>query len=205
MSSHNSYTPPHVEHPFQPGGPSSGSGLGGPNPIRSPTGASHSPSAHSHPSTIPEIPSKFDSHPSILRQRGSTRVGSARLPGGRKESMGQMSKRVDFSLGMSGISSGADMGDIYDKPKVRVPVSFREAEVEEEERQEEGEGRSSRGEGASLGRTGSRESGSVRSRSRKGLFGRKSAERGSSDLEAQVGGGGGVPMSELAEIGRAHV
>lgn len=120
--------------------------------------------------------------------------------------MGQMSKRVDFSLGMSGISSGAEMGDIYDKPKVRVPVSFREAEVEEEERQEEGEGRSSRGEGASLGRTGSRESGSVRSRSRKGLFGRKSAERGSSDLEAQVGGGGGVPMSELAGAGEgAHL
>jgi len=33
-----------------------------------------------------------------------------------------MGKRVDFSLGMSSISSGADMGDVYDKPKPRVPI-----------------------------------------------------------------------------------
>ncbi|KFY72328.1 hypothetical protein V499_07516, partial [Pseudogymnoascus sp. VKM F-103] len=144
MSSHPSYTPPTVEHPFSPSsGPSSGPGPS-PNPLRSPTSASQSPS---HPSTIPEVPpSKLGSYPSILRQRGSMRAGSARVPGGRKESMGQMSKRVDFSLGMSGISSGADMGDIYDKPKVRVPVSFREAEVEdEEEKEREGEGRRSGG------------------------------------------------------------
>lgn len=33
-----------------------------------------------------------------------------------------MGKRVDFSLGMSSISSGADMGDVYDKPKPRIPT-----------------------------------------------------------------------------------
>ncbi|OBT81813.1 hypothetical protein VE02_09419 [Pseudogymnoascus sp. 03VT05] len=206
MSSHNSYTPPHVETPFSPGsGPSSGPGPGpSPNPVRSPTSASQSPSTH--PSTIPSeaAPSKLGSYPSILRQRGSMRAGSARVAGGRKESMGQMSKRVDFSLGMSGISSGADMGDIYDKPKVRVPVSFLENEEEREEEREEG--RRSKGDGESLGRTGSRESGRVRSRSRKGvIFGRKSREEAvGGDLEAQVGGGsGGVQMSELEGRGRS--
>ncbi|OAF59251.1 hypothetical protein VC83_04476 [Pseudogymnoascus destructans] len=117
--------------------------------------------------------------------------------------MGQMSKKVDFSLGMSGISSGADMGDIYDKPKVRVPVSFREAEAEDEEEKEGGRrSGGGGGDGASLGRTGSRESGSVRSRSKEGgLFGRRSKEAVSpGDLEAQVGRSG-VQMSELAGAG----
>lgn len=116
--------------------------------------------------------------------------------------MGQMSKRVDFSLGMSGISSGADMGDVYDKPKVRVPVSFREEEKERAEERAEEEGRRSKGDGESLGRTGSRESGSVRSRSRKGvMFGRSREAEAPGDLEAQVGGGGGVQMSELSAGG----
>jgi small-conductance mechanosensitive channel len=47
-------------------------------------------------------------HPSILRKRG--------------ESLSHMSKRVDFSLGMSSISSGADFGDVFDKPKPKVPT-----------------------------------------------------------------------------------
>lgn len=52
-------------------------------------------------------------HPSILRTQ-RTRM--------RGESMSQMSRRVDFSLGMSAISSGADMGDVYDTPRPRVPT-----------------------------------------------------------------------------------
>lgn len=54
-------------------------------------------------------------HPSILRHRG---LSMSRQRG---ESISQMGKRVDFSLGMQNISSGADMGDIYDKPKPRLP------------------------------------------------------------------------------------
>jgi len=34
----------------------------------------------------------------------------------------QMRRHVDFSLGMSAISSGADMGDVYDKPRPKVPT-----------------------------------------------------------------------------------
>jgi small-conductance mechanosensitive channel len=68
---------------------------------------------------VPELssplPQPINTHPSILRNRGSV----SRTRG---ESISQMGKRVDFSLGMSSISSGADMGDIYDKPKQRVPT-----------------------------------------------------------------------------------
>ncbi|CAG8973949.1 hypothetical protein HYALB_00007478 [Hymenoscyphus albidus] len=56
------------------------------------------------------------SQPSILRSRADS---DARHRG---ESLGQMSKRVDFSLGMSGISSGDVYGDIYeDRAPVHVP------------------------------------------------------------------------------------
>jgi small-conductance mechanosensitive channel len=43
--------------------------------------------------------------------------------GGRRrgESISQMGKRIDFSLGMSAISSGAEMSDVYDKPRPRLP------------------------------------------------------------------------------------
>lgn len=43
--------------------------------------------------------------------------------GGRRrgESIGAMGKRVDFSLGMSSISSGDQFGDVYDDPKPRLP------------------------------------------------------------------------------------
>jgi small-conductance mechanosensitive channel len=54
-------------------------------------------------------------HPSILRHRG---FSTSRQRG---ESISEMGKRVDFSLGMRDISSGADMGDIYEKPKPRIP------------------------------------------------------------------------------------
>lgn len=57
----------------------------------------------------------INSHPSILRAR----AGSSRQRG---ESLSNMGKRVDFSLGMSSISSGADMGDVYDKPRARLPT-----------------------------------------------------------------------------------
>ncbi|TAQ87893.1 hypothetical protein B7494_g3783 [Chlorociboria aeruginascens] len=45
-------------------------------------------------------------NPSILRSSSSARR--------RGESLSAMSKRVDFSLGMAAISSGADFGDVYD-------------------------------------------------------------------------------------------
>jgi hypothetical protein len=113
-----------------------------------------------------------------------------------------MSKRVDFSLGMSGISSGAEMGDVYDKPKPRVPPSAgaaaarRSVEMMEEE------------EGAALASTTSRESAETAgSRSRR-LFSRRgrgthAGEGGVVDLEAGPLVGAGVV--ELKELSREHL
>lgn len=55
----------------------------------------------------------LQSHPSILRHRGDSKSRP------RGESLAAMSKRVDFSLGMSAISSGADFGDVYED---RTPI-----------------------------------------------------------------------------------
>jgi len=57
------------------------------------------------------------SHPSILRQRGS---GTRQ----RGESLAAMGRRVDFSLGMSAISSGADFGDVYEDRNPVLPPSI---------------------------------------------------------------------------------
>lgn len=57
------------------------------------------------------------SHPSILRHRGQSAAGRQR-----GESISAMGKRVDFSLGMQGQSSGADFGDVYDAPRPRLPT-----------------------------------------------------------------------------------
>jgi small-conductance mechanosensitive channel len=57
-----------------------------------------------------------DRHPStILGQRGFS-IGRQR-----GESISDMGRRVDFSLGVKDISSAADMGDLYEKPKPRLP------------------------------------------------------------------------------------
>jgi hypothetical protein len=68
---------------------------------------------------VPDVSSPtrqpLNTHSSILRNQGS----SSRRRG---ESVSQMGKRVDFSLGMAAISSGADMGDVYDKPNPQVPT-----------------------------------------------------------------------------------
>ncbi|TVY22365.1 putative MscS family protein [Lachnellula hyalina] len=59
----------------------------------------------------------LNNHPSILRNRAGT--SNSRHRG---ESISAMGKRVDFSLGMSAISSGADFGDVFDDPKPRLPT-----------------------------------------------------------------------------------
>jgi hypothetical protein len=57
------------------------------------------------PETGPSQP--LHHHPSILRTRGSLSLLQ------RGESISAMSKCVDFSLGMSATSSGAELGDVY--------------------------------------------------------------------------------------------
>ncbi|CZR65821.1 related to mechanosensitive ion channel [Phialocephala subalpina] len=65
-----------------------------------------------HPSQSPR------QQPSIMRNRG----GSASRQRG--ESISAMGKRVDFSLGMSAISSGADFGDVYEDRKPVLPPTI---------------------------------------------------------------------------------
>ncbi|KAL2070946.1 hypothetical protein VTL71DRAFT_13972 [Oculimacula yallundae] len=67
--------------------------------------------------TAPQQPVR--SHASILRNRTDS------VSRNRGESLGQMGKRVDFSLGMSSISSGADFGDVYEDRKPFVPPPHR--------------------------------------------------------------------------------
>lgn len=56
-------------------------------------------------------PAQFSGHPSILRHVSRERG----------ESVATMSKRVDFSLGMSS-SAGAAFGDVYDDRKPKMPI-----------------------------------------------------------------------------------
>jgi small-conductance mechanosensitive channel len=68
-------------------------------------------------------PQPFNSnHGSILRNRMDSRGQSVGVGRGRHESVSQMGRRVDFSLGMSSISSGADLGDVYDEPRMKIPI-----------------------------------------------------------------------------------
>ncbi|KUJ11313.1 uncharacterized protein LY89DRAFT_689191 [Mollisia scopiformis] len=59
-------------------------------------------------------------HPSILRSRGSSTSANRQ----RGESISAMGKRVDFSLGMSAISSGADFGDVYEDRRPILPPTI---------------------------------------------------------------------------------
>ncbi|EHK98784.1 putative Uncharacterized MscS family protein [Glarea lozoyensis 74030] len=109
------------------------------------------------PPFVPQADSatgSFKQHPSILRNRnGSVSVGGR----GRGESLGQLSKRVDFSLGMSAISSGADFGDVYDDPTPRMPIITTTSPSPGPGRNGSRDGRPS-DDGGSLGKTSSRDS-----------------------------------------------
>lgn len=75
--------------------------------------------AREPPIVPPETgPSQPLNHPSILRTRGSSSLRH------RGESISAMGKRVDFSLGMSAISSGADFGDVYEDRQPRLPPTI---------------------------------------------------------------------------------
>ena len=138
----NAYQPPHT-------GPGSDHQSHGPGP-RSGSLAREEPFVPE-----PSQPSQPLSHkPSILRNRNSSAASRQR-----GESISQMGRRVDFSLGMSAISSGADFGDVYDKPKPKVPPTITTTSPSP------GPGRASRDshsraseDGASLAKSTSRES-----------------------------------------------
>jgi small-conductance mechanosensitive channel len=110
MYLHDAY--PHTAPPAPSDYPSSGPGP------RSGSFAREE-SVHNTTSADPTAPNQTLRHyPSILRSRGAS--GSRQ----RGESLGQMGKRVDFSLGMQGISSGADFGDVYEDRKPMLPPTI---------------------------------------------------------------------------------
>jgi small-conductance mechanosensitive channel len=127
-------------------------------------------------STQSSIPSH---RPSILRNRAGTTTSRQR-----GESISAMGKRVDFSLGMSAISSGADFGDVYDDPKPRLPNPRITTTT-----QSPGPSRTSRDtknseDGSSLAKTTSRESETVKINSnnrRNRFFGRGRSKLGSAE------------------------
>lgn len=95
-------------------------------------------------------------HPSILRHRADSNAG--RTGRGRSESVSQLSKRVDFSLGMRDVASGGStLDDVYEERKQNMPdimATIRESNrVEEDRRVEEAaERQASRATGRSTSR-----------------------------------------------------
>ena len=84
----------------------------------------------SRPHDLPSSPA-VQPQQSILHQRR----GSSFSTRARGESLSQMGKRVDFSLGMRDISSGDQLGDIYeDRSRTRVTDTIRDSNRVERER-----------------------------------------------------------------------
>ncbi|KAL9085779.1 MAG: hypothetical protein Q9165_007411 [Trypethelium subeluteriae] len=83
-----------------------------------PTGRPHSNTDATTASSDSRFPTS--THPSILRHHNST-ITSTRPRG---ESLSQMNRRVDFSLGMKDIASGDMAGDVYEArtPRFRLPT-----------------------------------------------------------------------------------
>ena len=153
-------------------------------------------------------------HPSILRRRNPS---TGQLGRTRTESLSAMAKRVDFSLGMKNISSGDDLGDLFEEQsRDRYASVIREANREEEERKAaEREAESAR----STSR--SRRSGSVTSpRVAGGIFRRSTEQFGSRRNHDSMSSGGthrnrfvdrfgrsgrstDLPRDSLAEEGRS--
>ena len=92
-------------------------------------GPSGQPSTHL-PRAGPSSPAIQPQH-SILRNRGGSSFSSR----ARGESLSQMSKRVDFSLGMRDVSSGDQLSDLFeDRSRPRVTDTIRDANRLERER-----------------------------------------------------------------------
>jgi small-conductance mechanosensitive channel len=107
-----------------------------------------------YPGAGPAIqPLPLNNHPSILRNRNGS--SNSRNRG---ESISQMGKRVDFSLGMSSISSGADFGDVYEDRRPKLPPSITTTSPSPSGRRASKESRRASNETESLARTSSRDS-----------------------------------------------
>ena len=123
-------------------------------------------------------------YPSIMRRRPST--GQLGRPRG--ESLSQMAKRVDFSLGMRDISSGEQLSDVYED---RDPSQYREI-IQETNRIDEQRRTSESRERESAGRSSSRDGGNVMS----GILRRSTTQSfGGNNTRASRGGPGRASVS----------
>ncbi len=93
--------------------------------IDGPDDSDQTPSVRPPPSSI----SAVTNHPSILRHRAPSNSR------GRSESVSQMAKRVDFSLGMENMTSGDMMSDAFEgRREPRVTEAIRESNREDARR-----------------------------------------------------------------------
>lgn len=144
------------------------------------------------------------SHPSILRNRGQSAAGRQR-----GESISAMGKRVDFSLGMQGQSSGADFGDVYDAPRPRLPTIRQNVPSRERSsRDSNGRDSHSRDESDSLRKLGSRDSQATSNTGPKSynrFFGRRNHKQldEGTDLADLESGNRGVDMGDMPNIPEA--
>jgi small-conductance mechanosensitive channel len=129
-------------------------------------------------------------HASILRHRADSNAG--RTGRNRSESVSQMSKRVDFSLGMRDVATGGStLDDVYEERKHKIPdimTTIRESNRAEEDRriEEAAERQASRASGRSTSREHQRDpsnhmSGGIMRRSTTQSFG---GHRGSVSSQA---------------------
>lgn len=142
-------------------------------------------------STEPSFP---QAHPSILKP--ARRDTTTDHLGGRRrgESIGAMGKRVDFSLGMSSISSGDQFGDVFDDPvKPRLPIQHQDRVTSPPQ------SRASEDETSSLAHTTSRDSAGGSKAHRNRFFSRTKSKMDSSRER-------GISLEELEEgrSGRNH-
>lgn len=130
------------------------------------------------------------SHPSILRHRAES--NASRTGRDRSESISQMSKHVDFSLGMRDVASGGStLDEVYEQKKQHLPdimATIRESNRAEEDKrvEEAAERQASRASGRSTSREQQRDpsnymSGGIMRRSTTQSF---AAHRGSVSSQA---------------------
>lgn len=171
---------------------------------------SFSPDPHSnHGSSSPSYDGPT-THPSILRHASTSRPFSGGSHGNndnhrrRGESISAMSKRVDFSLGMSAISSGDQFGDVFDDPKPKLPPHPKITHTSASPHPTTRNGRDSE-DSFSLGKTTSRDSqtGSTRTH-RNRFFGglKRTGTAGGSRTRSSFGEERGTSLDDL-EAGTA--
>jgi small-conductance mechanosensitive channel len=169
----------------------------GPGPQSGSLARENGPAGEYEPQTGPQAP--LQHNPSILRHRGSTSTSRRR-----GESLSAMNKRVDFSLGMKGMTSGVEFGDVFEdrvKPKVpdmTVTSPSPHSRTSHDLRSDDGESLARQSTRDSLGRITSGNSGRThRNRFFRGRSKLSGEEQAGDDLES---GHRGLHSSDMPDI-----